>query len=435
MHAFTAENLVHLAAVPYLRVHIPSIPRGKEYTMPDIPKFYEFSEVPVSDSCWSLSTGPDGRIYAAVCSEGLGGVGVFIARYNDETDTLDYVVDVAEAVEDPADSGRATQCKIHYCFCPSERDDILYAATHLSGPAIGDFLYSPWADWHDPRKAHRGAALLAFDTNTDEVLWWDTVAPREGARCMALDEERGKLYILTYPRDHFIVYDIATRTPTDLGRIGSINSQIIFTDRRGRAYTSSDMGQIVRYDPDTGRLEEIPAYIPCEPYQSRWHSVFYDAVASPEKDCIYAVTWRAHEHIFRYWPEDGPYGKMEDLGPATQERDTSFPADTFTDHAGGLVFGADGMLYYVAARWPEQPLPTSKESVGVVWQMNPQTLEKREFAYLTQEGRTAQYVSRGAIDKFGNLFFGHVGGVPSGMFRLPMNQTGDNLHKPLRTWG
>ncbi|HRU23778.1 MAG TPA: hypothetical protein P5569_07515 [Candidatus Latescibacteria bacterium] len=406
--------------------------------MPHTPKFYPFSDVPVSDSCWSLSTGPDGRIYIAVCSEGLGGVSVYIARYNDETDRLDYLVDASKETNDPPDSGRATQCKIHYCFCPSRHDGILYAATHLSGPALGDFLYSPWADWNDPRKAFRGSALMAFDTKTDAVLWWDTIAPREGARCMALDEERGKLYCITYPRDHFVVYDITTRSRRDLGRIGAINSQIVFTDRKGRAYTSSDMGQLVRYDPDRDRLEEIPAYLPCEPYQSRWHSVFYDAVASPEGDCIYGVTWREHMHLFRYWPEEGEFGRMEDFGPVTQERDHSYPADTFSDHAGGLVFGADGMLYFVHSRWPEKSsFPTPEGAVGVVCQVNPQTMEKKDFAYLKEEGRPSQYVSRAGRDRFGNLYFGHVGGTPSGMFRLPMdNPSGrSDLHEPLRTWG
>jgi len=407
--------------------------------MPGDPSFYEFTDVPTSDSCWSLSAGPDGCIYAAACSEHLGGVSVYVARYDDEHDRLDYILELATAVNDPPDSGRATQCKIHYCFCPSRHDGILYAATHLSGPALGDFLYSPWADWSDPRKAFRGSALIAYDTKTDEVRWWDTIAPREGSRCMALDEERGRIYIVTYPRDHFVIYDIPTRTRRDLGRIGSVNSQIVFTDRRGRAYTSSDMGQLVRYDPDRDRLEEIPTYIPCEPYQSRWHSVFYDAVASPEGDCIYAVTWRAHEHLFRYWPEDGPYGRMEDLGPATPERDRSLPIDTFTDHTGGLVFGADGMLYYVASRWEGGPdvRPTPQDCTGVIYRMDPRTLARDDMAPLAREKFPAQYVSRGGRDRFGNLFFGHVGGRPSGIFRMPMDVPGgrSDLHEPLRTWG
>ena len=46
----------------------------------------------------------------------------------------------------------------------------------------------------------------------------------------------------------------------------------------------------------------------------------------------------------RIWMEEGDWGRVEDLGPATQERDTSIPYNTFLDHCGGLTFGADGML-------------------------------------------------------------------------------------------
>ena len=49
-------------------------------------KFYPFEHDPKPDSCWSLSTGPDGRIYASSCCEGVPGGGVFVVRYNDETD-------------------------------------------------------------------------------------------------------------------------------------------------------------------------------------------------------------------------------------------------------------------------------------------------------------------------------------------------------------
>ena len=36
-------------------------------------KFYEFSEYEISDTCWALSMGPDGRIYAAACAENVPG--------------------------------------------------------------------------------------------------------------------------------------------------------------------------------------------------------------------------------------------------------------------------------------------------------------------------------------------------------------------------
>jgi len=159
--------------------------------------WHPFDGHPVSDSCWSLSTGPDGRIYAAACAERLPGGVVKVARYNDAADRLDYLFRADEAAGDPCDSGRATQCKIHYSFAPSVRDGILYMATHLSGPPIDMPAYNPWGSWHDAERCFRGAALLAFDTRQDRIVWSDTLIPKEGCRCLLHDEVGERLYALS----------------------------------------------------------------------------------------------------------------------------------------------------------------------------------------------------------------------------------------------
>ncbi len=98
------------------------------------PSWYPFTGHPDADTCWSLSVGPDGRIYAAACAESVPGGVVKVVRYNEKTDNLDYLFSLDEMVDDPGDSGRATQCKIHYSFAPSMADGVLFMATHLSGP-------------------------------------------------------------------------------------------------------------------------------------------------------------------------------------------------------------------------------------------------------------------------------------------------------------
>ncbi len=404
--------------------------------------WYQFTEHPNSDSCWSLSVGPDGRIYAAACCEGTPGGTVKLVRYNEETDSLDYLFDLAEMVDDPPESGRATQCKIHYSFVPSIGDGILYMATHLSGPPIDQPAYSPWRSWHDERRCFRGSALLALDTRTDDVLWWDTLIPKEGCRCLLHDEERGLLYALGYPRDHFYIYDIKSRQRRDIGRIGSVNAQVLFMDSRHRIWTSSDYGRLIRYDPERDRLETSPYILPHNPeFQTGWHSVFYDAAATPDGSCVYAVTWIAQPRLMRIWPEDGEWGRVEDLGPATQERDPTLPHDTFLDHCGGLTFAGDGKLYYVASRWRDPVYnPLSEEHQdreGVVWRMDPETLEREEVTLLKRPDAPAQYVSRGAVDHNGNLFFGHVGPRPVGLFRveMPEDRKKKNAHLPIRIWG
>ena len=48
--------------------------------------FYRFDHDPTPDSCWSLSAGPDGRIYAASCCQHVPGGAVRLVRYNVEPD-------------------------------------------------------------------------------------------------------------------------------------------------------------------------------------------------------------------------------------------------------------------------------------------------------------------------------------------------------------
>ncbi len=404
--------------------------------------WYPFSEHPESESCWSLSTGPDGRIYAAACAEGVPGGVVKVVRYNEKTDALDYLFSLDEMVDDPFDSGRATQCKIHYSFAPSMSDGVMFMATHLSGPPIDQPAYSPWHSWHDAERCFRGSALLAFDTKKDEVLWWDTLIPKEGCRCLLHDEDRGLLYALSYPRDHFIIYDIKKRTRRVVGRIGSVNAQALFLDKKHRVWTTSDYGRLVRYDPEKDRLETSPYILPHnEAYQTGWHSVFYDVVAWPGGDCVYAGTWIANPYLMRIWPDVGEWGYVEDLGPTTQKRDLTLPINTFLDHCGGLVFAADGQLYYGASRWrdePYNPMPDARKEVeGVIWRMDPETLERTEVAVLERPDQNAQYVSRGAIDHNGDLFFGHVGPKPVGLFKLelPADRKKPDAHLPIRMWG
>ena len=404
--------------------------------------WYEFSEHPDSDSCWSVSAGPDGRIYASACAETIPGGAVKLVRYNEKTDALDYLFDLDEMVDDPRDSGRATQCKIHYSFVPSMSDGVLYMATHLSGPPIDQPAYSAWDSWHDEKRCFRGSALLALDTKTDEVLWWETLLPKEGCRCLLHDEERGLLYALSYPRDHFFIYDIEKRKLRDMGRIGSVNSQVLFLDKKHRVWTTDDYGHLVRYDPETERLERSEGSLPHNPVvQSGWHSVFYDAVSSPDGECVYAVTWIANPYLMRIWPNEGEWGRVENLGPATQKRDLTHPMCTFKDHCGGLTFAGDGQLYYVASRWrdsvSDRMSAQPEDPEGVVWRLNPETLEREEVALLTRPGAPAQYVSRGAVDHNGDLFFGHVGPAPAGIFKveMPPGRKKENAHLPIRMWG
>ena len=151
----------------------------------------------------------------------------------------------------------------------------------------------------------------------------------------------------------------------------------------------------------------------------------------------------------RIWPEEGDWGRVEDLGPVTPDYDDSLPESFFADHCGGLTFGVDGMLYYVASRW-EGNFPTKKDlrhigegqeksaiNQGVVWRMDPQTAKREEVAILNRPDASCHYVSRGAVNREGDLFFGHVGPRPVGLFKVSMPDERKKIGEkvPMRPWG
>jgi hypothetical protein len=406
--------------------------------------WYPFDEHPQSDSTWALSTGPDGRIYAASCCETVPGNTAKLVRYDDQADCIEYLIDIDEAVDDPRDSGRGTQCKIHYSFAPSYRDGVLYMATHLSGAPPDLPAYSPWRFWHEPDRCFRGAALLAWDTSADKVLWWQTMLPKEGCRCLLLDEDRGLLYAISYPRDHLLAFDLERRTLRDLGRIGSVNAQALFLDARHRVWTSDDDGRLVRYDPDVGRLERSPYLLPHDPrYQTGWHSVLYDVTPAPDGRTFYGVTWIARPMLFRFRPDQGQWGTVESLGPATQDHDPRVAINTFVDHCGGLTFGPDGRLYYVSTSWTKEAETRihrdAAHLTGTVYAMDVATGQSEPVVELHRPDGWSHYATRGAVDRRGDLFFGAIAHRigPTGLHRVRLEGMvqGGGIEIPRRSWG
>ncbi|NIA08009.1 MAG: hypothetical protein GWP14_10335 [Actinobacteria bacterium] len=272
-----------------------------------------FSELPVHETIWSITTGADGKIYAGICGELTGGLSVFLVRYNPDTARYEYLLEVGPALNDPANNGRAPQSKIHYSLIPASTGE-LYCATHCSGPPLEQRIWRPWHTWDDPERMFSGFHIFRYDPATGDMNDFGVMHPNEGCRAMALAEKRQKLYGVTWPRDHFFVFDIKERRYQDLGRIGDINPQSIWIDAEENGYTIDDLGQMVKYCADEQRLMHLDVRIPSEPGLP---CSVYDTVPAPDGRGVYGVTWnmeKTHspDRLFRYDPAEGTEGKIYD---------------------------------------------------------------------------------------------------------------------------
>ena len=368
-----------------------------------------FDCLPIHDSTWGLCTGVDGVIYPVACGECTGGLSAFILRYDPVKRHTEYLIECGPALGQPPDDGHATQSKIHYCLLPSS-DGLLYCATHASGPPLGHPYWRPWQTWDDPHVHFPGSHIFTFDPGKGELVDFGIGPRREGSRCLALNESRRKLYGITWPRDHLYVYHIDERRYVDLGRIGDVNPQAIWLDRDGNAYTTDDYGRFLRIDADTNEVVGLKTRCPHEWYRRGWHNVPYDVVPAPDWSCFYGCDWGYESHIWRFDPYDGPDGRVEDLGQALGPPGLKTELSMEYYNVRGLVFGADGKLYFTMRVPHEGRTPVHLARLDV------NTLEREVVAVLTFGDYEPKTIASATPDFYGNLYFAEAANNPTGMY-------------------
>ncbi len=387
-----------------------------------------FDKLPMHDTCWSITTGRDGNIYVGVCGELVDGLSAFIVRYDPQQDKTEYMLEVGPALNESPDNGRAPVCKIHYGLLPAS-DGRFYCATHYSGPPAGDFIWRAWHTWDDPERMARGFNIFSYDPVTEKVKNFGVMSPNEGSRAMALAEERCLLYGVTWPRDHFYIYDLKKRCYRDLGRIGDTNAQSVWVDADGNGYTADDLGYIVKYDADAGRLMQLKVRVPRDPAAPSEERSVYDVTPAPDGESVYGVTWNMERvpfinRFFRYHFADN---RIDDLGPA--------PGTDPSNHVGGLICDDDGWLYYAASRQDNNRRMPYRM---YLFRMNPDTLEQEEICSFDDGNYHSAYIAKATRDYAGNLYFADTNNRPERIYVYTPQGSGKSYTPrwPLvRAWG
>jgi len=261
---------------------------------------------------YAVTTGLDGAIYLGVSNESHPGLHALIYRYDPKADQLDLITDFSELLPEAREPERPPNSKIHLTLCVGAGGK-LYAASHLTAPPAGDSFHRIWEVYDDPRRGYLGSHLVMYDPSTAEVRDLGIATPRDGVQVMCANPDRDELYMISYPRSHFVVYRVRTGETIDLGRIGFERSFGLCYTRLGFAYTADDDGWILRFDPKQVRLERLPIRIPEAPWRSGAGNIIRRMALGLDGVKMYGAGAKA-VRLFEYDPAAGPHGRMTDFG-------------------------------------------------------------------------------------------------------------------------
>jgi hypothetical protein len=349
---------------------------------------------PNHDSLWAVHSGSDGRIYFSSCSEGRAS-SAHLLRYDPQDGRLWDLLDIGELSDDPFDSGRVPQSKIHTCLRETS-DGYLYGVSHCTAPNFGEKLFEVNGTFGDPVYGFRGSQMFRVKMASAEPESMGTAVPFEGCRSMEIIERLNKAYLVSYPRHCLYEYDLTARQSRLIGRIGTWGGFEIFSDSKGRLYGSYDDGRFFRYIPAKEEFEDLVLRVPGIPGRERLYNFFF--FAKKFREDFVCASGYYDGHVFRINPEAGAEPVIEDYG-------FGWP--------GGWN-GRDWTPPYVQApvlyreRWLFYGCNTIWEPTNLII-LDTQTGRRETVALLDFEGNPTAWLSEGALGPDGEtLVFAEV---------------------------
>jgi len=221
------------------------------------------------------------------------------------------------------------------------------------------------------------------------------ILPRQTVMYMFGNEEKKKLYIVTHPSAHFLVWDIEKNTFEDKGTIAGKPGRCGAFDSAGNHYL--DCGeQIKRYNPKTDKIE-IASGNPCH-----WVGIVMI------NDVAYVAAYKTAA-LYSFSIEDWPTLKIKKLGNIDPQNRALYSAN--------LSVTPDNKLLTVIGNWGEKNGPKGQGVFVYEIETGKKILVAEITDYLTQAMGTdmtqqkAYITNANTVDKDGWIYLGiHTGG-------------------------
>jgi hypothetical protein len=288
--------------------------------------------------------------------------------------------------------GFQRQGKVHSQFVEGSKGNMFFSTD--GGGAREEYLMN------HPR-GYLGGFFMKWNPGTQKLTNLGMGLRFDSIKDVDIDRATGKLYAISYPQVHFLIYNPKTNRMRDLGRLGSAHvPRVMFTDWWGNCYYVDWRQRLVKYEKSSDRLIFAKKSLPA--FAHTPGSVIITGVMGYAKDrkdgIIYVATYGGR--LVAFHPQKQGIGRVDDLGGMIDESDLGPGIPPWKAYTPDMAFGDNGKLYYLVGA--EGRYARKKTTLFV--EFDPKTHRKRIlFEYPTTELEEA--TGSNVKDKEGNLYF------------------------------
>jgi len=227
------------------------------------------------------------------------------------------------------------QAKIHTKFVAGSNGDMYFATD--GGESREEYLM-------ENPKGYSGGFMMKWSPSDEKLTNLGVGLQYESIKDIDIDTATGRIYSISYPQVHFLVYDPKANKLKDYGRLGSGHvPRMMFTDKWGNCYYVDWRQRLVKYEKGTDKLIFAEKSLPAFAGTPGEHIITgITAFAKDNKNgVIYLITYGAK--VIAFYPQENGIGKTEDLGGVID-----VPGKPkWNYYVPNLNLGNNGKLYYI----------------------------------------------------------------------------------------
>lgn len=227
------------------------------------------------------------------------------------------------------------QAKIHTKFVAASNGDMYFGTD--GGESREEYLM-------EHPKGYAGGYIMKWSPAENRLTNLGVAMQYESLKDIDIDRATGKLYTISYPQVHFLVYDPKTNEMKDHGRLGSGHvPRMMFTDKWGNCYYVDWRQRLVKYEKSEQKLIFAEKSLPS--FEGTPGEYIITGVTAFAKDephgVIYMITYGAK--VLAFYPTENGIGEVKDLGGVIDVPGK----EKWNYYVPNLNVGNNGKLYYL----------------------------------------------------------------------------------------